>query len=147
MYLKSYSFLDVIASFGGPTGAFNLNNGIEEGGIKITMRGEKNIMTVGADGKVMHSLRADNSAEVSIRLLKTSPTNALLNTMYNLQRIDSTLWGQNVITLNHAIGDEVVATQVAFKKQPDVVYSEAGGMNEWLFDCGVSNELLMGTLV
>ena len=102
---KTYSFLDVNASFAGPTGAFGLTGGAAEEGITITMREDKNMMVIGADGSVQHSLRADKSATITIRLLKNSPTNALLSGQYNLQQSSSTIWGQNVI--NIALSDSL----------------------------------------
>lgn len=144
---KTYSFLDVSASFAGPTGAFSLTGGSAEEGITISMRDDKNNMVIGADGSVQHSLRADNSATLTIRLLKNSPTNALLSGMYNVQKSTSTLWGQNVIGINSQMGDEIVATSVAFKKQPTVVYAKDGGMNEWEFDAGEITEILAASII
>lgn len=144
---KTYSFLDVSASFAGPTGAFSLTGGSAEEGITISMRDDKNNMVIGADGSVQHSLRADNSATLTIRLLKNSPTNALLSGMYNVQKSTSTLWGQNVISINSQMGDEIVATSVAFKKQPTVVYAKDGGMNEWEFDAGEITEILAASII
>lgn len=140
-----YSFLDVNASFAGPTGAFSLTGGSAEEGITIAMREDKNLMVVGADGSVQHSLRADNSATITIRLLKNSPTNSLLSGQYNIQKSSSTLWGQNVININASIGDEIIATSVAFKKQPSVTYAKDGGMNEWEFE-GVVTEVLAASI-
>ena len=147
MASTAYSFLDVVATFAGPTGAFNLNSGAEAGGITITMTGDKNTMTIGADGSVQHSLHADNSAQISVKLLKVSTTNSLLSAMYNAQRLSSTTWGQNVINIDSAIGDDIIATSVAFKRQPTVVYDKEGAMNEWLFDVGVVTEILAATIV
>ena len=143
----TYSFLDVSASFAGPTGAFSLTGGAAEEGISIAMREDKNLMTIGAAGDVQHSLRADNSATITIRLLKNSPTNALLSSQYNLQKSSSTLWGQNVISINASIGDEIIATDVAFKKQPAVTYSKDGALNEWEFDVGSVTEILAASII
>ena len=147
MSSSSYSFLDVIATFVGPTGAFPLNSGIEAGGITITMAADKNTMVIGANGDVQHSLHADNSAQITVKLLKTSPTNALLSAMYNLQKLSAKTWGQNVININSAIGDDVIATSVAFKRQPTIVYDKEGPMNEWQFDVGTVTEILAASIV
>ena len=141
----TYSFLDVNASWAGPTGAFSLTGGAAEEGITIAMREDKNMMVVGADGSVQHSLRADNSATITIRLLKNSPTNALLSGQYNLQKSSSTLWGQNIININASIGDEIIATSVAFKKQPSITYAKDGATNEWEFE-GVVTEVLAASI-
>ena len=143
----TYSFLDVVASFSGPTGNFALTGGSAKEGITIAMAEDKNNMLIGADGSVQHSLRANNGGEITIRLLKNSTTNAVLSGMYNAQKLSSTLWGQNVITINSAIGDEIVATSVAFKKQPSVTYAEDGGINEWTFDVGSITEILAASII
>lgn len=144
---KTYSFLDVTAAIVGVGGAFSLVGGASEEGITITMRADKNELTIGADGSGMHSLRADKSANIEIHLLKNSPTNALLSAMYNIQQTSSKFWGQNVITITSSIGDAISATGVAFKKQPNVVYAEKGGMNLWVFEAVEVNELLAASIV
>ncbi len=55
--MATYSFLDVTASLTGPTGVIDLGQGSanSEEGITQTMGGNKNTMTIGADGEVMHS--------------------------------------------------------------------------------------------
>ena len=144
---KAYSFLDVTASIVGIGGAFSLANGAAEEGITITMRADKNDLTIGADGSGMHSLRADKSANIEVHLLKNSPTNALLSAMYNIQQTSSKFWGQNVIAITSSVGDVVTATGVAFKKQPNVVYAEKGGMNLWTFEAVEVYELLAASIV
>ena len=138
----TYSFLDTHVGFSGPTGSFSLKGGNAEEGITIAMRADKNDLVIGADGKGMHSLRADNSATVTIRLLKNSNINALLSGAYNAQKATSTLWGQNTINVVTSIGDTVALTGVAFKKQPTLTYAEKGGMNEWEFDAIEVTEVL-----
>ena len=63
----SYSFLDVQASIAGPGGNFPLSGdrvGIAQEGITVTATGDKNVMTIGADGAAMHSLSADQSGTI-----------------------------------------------------------------------------------
>src|SRR5690348_11425020 len=96
---NTYSFLNVQASIVGPGGSFNLGDGagVTEEGITIERQDDKDAMTIGADGIGMHSLRASKAGTVTVRLLKTSPQNAKLMAMYDLQTLSSTLHGQNVI--------------------------------------------------
>ena len=141
----AYSFLEVQAAIAGPGGTFNLGNGsgAAEEGITIEMTAEKDIMTIGADGTPMHSLSADNSGMVTVRLLKTSPVNAQLQAMYDAQKLDPSLWAQNVITISNTnSGDSVGCRSVAFKKLPNNVYAKEGGMNEWEFNAGAIDTLL-----
>jgi len=142
---RAYSFLDVQATITGPGGSFNLGNGAgaAEEGIDIEMTEDKNNMTVGADGTPMHSLHAGKSGTVTVRLLKTSPVNAQLQAMYDLQSTSSALWGNNIITINNtASGDNDGCRAVAFKKQPKNAYAKDGGTNEWQFDAGYIDQIL-----
>jgi phosphomannomutase len=137
--MAAYSFKDVTSTFVGPTGTFSLGYGSAnaEEGIDIVMSGDKNTMTVGADGEVMHSLHADKSGTVTVRLLKTSPMNQKLLATYDAQSISASLWGQNILTVsNTAVGDLHVARQCAFKKKPDMKYAKDGDIIQWTFDAG-----------
>lgn len=133
---KTYSFLDVACSIVGPGGAFSLGagSGNAEEGITFTPTGEINTMQIGADGTGQHSLSADKSGTITVRLLKTSPVNAQLAQMFAFQRESSAAHGQNTITLNDTQrGDSVSATQVAFAKAPDLAFAKVAGFSEWTF--------------
>ena len=141
----TYSFIDVQASLVGPGGSFQLGYGeaTAEEGITIATANDKNTMTVGSDGSVMHSLRADNSGQITLRYLKTAPINRTLMALYNAQKIDSRLWGKNVITVTQSVaGDIATGIQCAFKKVPDLNYATEGGIVEWVFDAGRIEEML-----
>jgi hypothetical protein len=144
--MATYSFMDVHCSIVGPGGAFSLgyDAGVAEEGITIT-RAEKNKMTIGADGAVMHSLSANKSGKITLRYLKTAPTNALLMAMYDFQSLSSALWGINALVLNNsASGDVITMTAAAFTKASDTPYQTEGGMLEWEFDVG-SIASILGT--
>lgn len=140
-----YSFLNVVATFAGPGGILNLAAGaaVAEEGITIEAATDKNVMTIGSDGKGQHSLIADDSGTVTIRLLKTSPLNAALALMYDLQSASSSVWGQNVLTIvDTARLDANVCQSVAFKKKPTITYAKEAGMMEWTFDSININSVL-----
>ncbi len=148
--MGTYSFLDVQASITGPGGSFQLGagNANAEEGITVAMSGDKNTMTIGADGKPMHSLHADKSGMITVRLLKTSPANAKLSALYDLQTISSSAHGQNVISIRNPVsGDLITAQECAFKKLPDVNYGKEAGIQEWVFDAGVIDTTLGGGLL
>lgn len=133
---QTYSFLDVAAGIVGPGGAFSLGSGAgaAEEGITISPTGEINSMQIGADGSGQHSLHADKSGTVTVRLLKTSPVNALLSALYAFQTASSSAHGQNTIAINDTQrGDVITCTQVAFAKAPDLNYQKMAGINEWIF--------------
>lgn len=141
-----YSFLDVQAAISGPGGAFPLagdESGISQEGISIEPTGDKNIMTIGADGAVMHSLRGDQSGTVTVRLLKTSTVNAALQAMYNYQTASSSRHGQNTIVIRDAVrGDVITCQKAAFAKNSSKTYAEDGGIMEWTFHAGKITGLL-----
>lgn len=143
--MATYSFLDVTASLTGTTGVIDLGQGSanSEEGITQTMGGNKNTMTIGADGEVMHSLHADKSGTITVTLLKTSPVNKKLSLAYNAQSQSSATWGNNVIVIrNTASGDISTARSCAFQKQPDFNNAKEGGTVAWVFDCGKIDQLL-----
>jgi hypothetical protein len=136
--MTTYSFLDVAAAITGPGGSINIGNdaGPSEEGITVSMLDNKNTMVIGADGSGMHSLHAGNAGTITVRLLKTSPTNKLLQAMYLFQVTSSANHGQNTITVRDtARGDFVTATGCAFRKMPDNAWAKEGNMLEWSWDC------------
>ena len=145
--MATYSFMDVQASLVGPTGvcSFGYGAAVADEGISIEMAGDKNTMLIGADGEGMHSLHADKSGTVTVRLLKTSPQNAVLQAMYDAQTITSALHGKNIITVtNPASGDITVARSCAFKRKPAIAYKKDGDIIEWAFD-SIKIDTILGT--
>ncbi|WP_313048791.1 DUF3277 family protein [Atlantibacter subterraneus] len=143
--MSTYSFIDVTASMTGPTGIIDLGYGSanSEEGITVTMAENKNTMTIGADGEVMHSLHAGKAGTITVTLLKTSPTNKKLSLAYNAQSQSSSLWGNNVFVIrNSASGDITTARSCAFQKQPDHANAKEGGTVSWVFDAGKIDQLL-----
>lgn len=143
----TYSFLNVSCTIAGPGGILNLGAGAAaaEEGIDIEPVEEKNVMTIGADGKGQHSLIASDAAKVVVRLLKTSPLNQALMIMYDLQSASSALWGQNVITVTDSGRNDLSIIQsCAFKKKPVLKYGKEAGTNDWEFD-GISANTILGS--
>lgn len=146
----AYSFLDVHAAITGPGGAFPLSGdraGIASEGITVTPTGDKNVMTIGADGHAMHSLQADQSGTVTVTLLRTCPVNRLLQNLYNYQSVSSSNWGRNTITIRDvARGDTITCQEVAFAKAPDLGFATEGGTFAWTFHAGkIERQLGSGT--
>lgn len=143
--MAAYSFLNIVAAIEGPGAAFNLGAGaaVAEEGITIAPSEDKNVMVIGADGKGQHTLIASNGGLITIRLLKTSPVNGLLQLAYDLQGATSALWGQNIITVADKARNEFTTCQAcAFKKKPEIVYDKNGPMLEWTFDSIAINSVL-----
>lgn len=135
--MNAYSFKNIVAAILGPGAAFNLGVGaaVAEEGITIAPTEDKNSMIIGADGRGQHTLIASNAGLVTLRYLKTSPTNGLLQLAYDFQSASSALWGANLITVVDTARNELHTCQAcAFKKKPEIVYDKAGPMMEWTFD-------------
>lgn len=134
--MDTYSFLNVVASLVGPGGNINLGAGagVADEGISISPNGEIDSLLMGADGSGMHTLHADKSGRIVVRLLKTSPTNALLSAMYNFQTASAAAHGQNTIVIVDKVrGDTITAQQAAFAKAPDLNYAKEADIVGWEF--------------
>lgn len=145
---STYSMLSINGSITGPGGAFSIGAGVglAKEGISVEMLEDKDAMTQGSDGAIMHSLRASNAGRIVVRVLKTGPVNAQLNALYNFQKTSPANWGQNVIQFNDTIrGDVITGTIMAFTKQPVVTYAEDAGMNEWSFQGNIDQLLGSGS--
>lgn len=145
MTTNTYSFLDVQAALVGPGGAITLGAGAgaAEEGISIEPTGEVDTMTIGADGSGMHTLHADKSGRVSVRLLKTSTTNGLLSAMYAFQTASGATHGQNTLVINDSNRGEVITCrQVAFSKAPSLQYGKESGVVEWNFSAVIVDRVL-----
>jgi len=143
----AYSFFDVAATLTGPGGIVSLGNGAgtAEEGITVEPIEDKETLTIGADGTPMHSLHAGRQGTITVRVLKTSPTNSTLQAMYDFQQLSSAFWGQNVLVITHiASGDTASARSVAFRRAPTLTYAKDGGINEWSFNAGFVDRI-MGT--
>jgi hypothetical protein len=89
----------------------------------------------------MHSLYANKSAKLTIRILKTSPLNAQLAAALAFQRLSAANYGQNTLSLvNSVSGDAVTLSQAAFARWPDLTYAKDGGVNEWVFNAIEANQ-------
>jgi len=140
----TYSFVDVQVALKAPSASFILSeNGIAEEGVRIAMTAEKGILTMGADGSGMHSMRAANNGRVTVNLLKMSPINAQMSTLYRYQRMSAANWGNIQITVNNPVtGDNITCSLGAFVKQADVGYAVEGGFLIWEFNFADVDEIL-----
>lgn len=143
--MTTYSFVDVQATLVGPGGVIPLGYGaaVAEEGISIEQEEDKDRMVVGADGTPMHTLHAGKQGTATIRLLKQSPTNALLQAMYDFQTLSSANWGINILVIsNVASGDIVSCRAVAFRRQSPLTYAKDANVNEWAFNVGMIDRVL-----
>lgn len=142
----AYDFLGNQLSITGPGGTFIIggpDTAAAEEGFSIEYVDDQNASTGGADGSVMMSKIASRRARLTVRLQKTSPVNALLNSMWRTQHANAADWGTNVITHRDiARGDSNTLTQCAFARHPGVTYAIRGNTMEWVFDVGFWDPIL-----
>lgn len=140
--MGAYSFLDVTASIVGPGLNTNVQGSQEIGsgagaakeGISTAFDEDKGTVVTGADGETMTSLHAGQTGTITIRLLKTSPVNAVLSQAYAYQRTSAANWGQNTIRVVDKVrGDVVTGTDMQIRKFPDNAWAEDGNILEWVF--------------
>jgi hypothetical protein len=135
--MSTYSFLNVKATINGPGGAFTIGGdaaGASDEGVTAEYDEDKDTLTAGADGDIMHSLHASKAGKMTVRLLKTSPVNAQLSQLYAFQTSSSANHGQNTITVaDVARGDLVSGRKMAFTKHAGVTWAKDGNFNEWVF--------------
>lgn len=142
--MSAYSFLNVTASVSGPgvTAQIGSSAGAAKEGISREFEGDKTGTTTGADGSIMQSVHASQTGTITIRLLKTSPVNAVLSQAYNFQRQSAANAGQNTIRVTDKVrGDVLTGRSMAFVKLPDNEWSEDGNILAWQFR-GILNETL-----
>lgn len=130
----TYSFLDCQAAIRDPAGSFSLGNGAgaAEEGITVSFVDDKGSMMIGADGQAMHSLHAGKGGTVTVRVLKTSPVNALLSDLYNATTQSGADYGQSTIVIRDPVrGDDITCSGCAMRKHPDIAFAKDGGLQEW----------------
>jgi Protein of unknown function (DUF3277) len=145
----TYSFENFVASIQNAGGSFSLGSdaGSAKEGMTYRFTEEKTTTTTGAGGDIMHALKASKTGEFVFRFLKTSPVNAQLSQLYNLQEGLSGLWGSNTITWQDIVrGDQGIGIVMAFIKFPDGGFSDEGPpVQEWGFRGIIAVRLGTGT--
>lgn len=142
--MSAYSFLNVQATIVGPglNAQIGSSAGSGKDGISTDFDEDKTTVTTGADGSIMTSLRASMTGKIIVRLLKTSPINAVLNQGFNFQRTTAANWGQNTIrVVDKARGDVLTGRSMSFVRHAPNAWAEEGNTLEWTFT-GIVNEVL-----
>lgn len=147
---RTYSFLNMQGTLTGPgTSGIPLGNtaNAAEEGITVEFVDDVNTMMIGAAGDGVHSLHATRAGRVTVHLLKGSPVNAALTSLYNTQRTDAALHGKNTIALKHtSSNDEYICQFCAFKKFPQNMYAKDANVINWEFD-SIQIDPALGTLI
>lgn len=143
----TYSFISIAASIKDPNGTFSIGSGagVAKEGITIAFVDDKGSLITGADGQGMHSLHASRAAVITLRLLKTSPTNALLQDLYDATTASPADYGASSIVLRDPNrGDVASCLGCGMRKFPDTVYDDAGPLMEWSWN-SARTSILLGT--
>lgn len=144
--MASYSFENTQATIVAPSAqviTIGYGAGVGEDGIVIEAVEDADVMLLGADKTVAHSLVASTAVTVKVTLLKTSPTNSTLMYLYNFQKSTTFGWGELVLTLSDPVrGDFLILTSGAFTRLPTLTYAKEAGTNEWNFNFGTCSEIL-----
>src|SRR5208282_5761454 len=116
--MTAYSFLDVQASIIGPglnatigstpgSSQVGSSAGVAKEGITVEYDDPKSTVITAADGTIMTNLHATQTGKVTIRLIKTSPINAVLSQGYAAQRSSAANWAQNTIIVTDVVSGDV----------------------------------------
>lgn len=126
MGFKEYDPKDVVANWGGAQ-----ISGYADGTfIAITPAAEANVKTVGADGEVGRARTNDNTYEVVLTLLMTSPSNTVLSIMFQTNLALP-------LIIKHINGDTLFSAPYAWIRQmPDTEFGKEIGERAWTFDTG-----------
>lgn len=144
-----YSFIDTSATWTGPGGTLSLGStsGVADEGITIEYAEEIGHMDIGADASVQHSLHANKSGKITIRVLKTSPINQQISAKIAFQRASAANYGQDTFSIaNLVTGDIITCQHVAPSKFSPITYAKDAGMNEWELNAGLIEPTLGGNI-
>lgn len=132
---SAYSFADVYMAIVGPN-IVDTVTGAGEEGITVAYDGDSAVLTMGADGSGMYSMRVAQNGTITVRLLKGSPFNKVLSDNFWYQRGSTSLVGRNKLVITNQAGQDLItATGCGYRKHPNITYAVEGGVNEWEFLC------------
>jgi len=137
--VAAYSFEDIITIVSG-----KVLSGFGQGDDVVMIEKAEDAGTgqVGADGNACFSRSADNSYNITLKMLATSADNIFLQTLYATQIAAGTFFP---ILIKDAGGLDIhQGTKVAIKKPPSNAYGRASGVYEWQLWCGAFNAFIGG---
>lgn len=106
--------------------------------LTIAMNEDAFTSVVGTDGEVSRSKTNNNTATIEIKLLQTSPTNALLSSIHNADKLTNGGSGVGaflVADLNGAT--QFSAGNAWIMKAPDASYDREATERVWTLECDV----------
>jgi len=127
--MKRYSFQDTVMVI----------NGVEITGwadgddvIDIERRSDSVTDKMGADGQMMISVGTDKSGTVKVKLMQTSPSNAMLTNIMSLQEASGSLFVPVVVKFQDTYRQDLaIGTQGYLKKPSKLTRGAGGNTQEW----------------
>lgn len=138
-----YSFLDVICIVGGVP-----ITGFAEGDDAIIIKRRNDVvnLTVGADGFGTLAKSADKSYEITLKLLDTSPGNAVLqNLLTTSDYIATVIFPLQIQNLSGL--DRCSSNAAVISKQPDLQFGAGTNTREWVILTNSADVYVGGNLV
>jgi len=130
-FVKTYDPKKVIVTFGGVP----LTGWADGTFIGVRGSAERFTKKTGADGEVARARSNDDTHEVTVTLMQSSPSNTYLSTVMNIDRL--TNMGIRPLSITDLSGSSLFFWPEAWiKKDPDVDYAKEVGDRAWAFDTG-----------
>ena len=92
-------------------------------------------LKVGADGEATRSRNNNNSGRVTLTLLATSPSNAALSSLFNLDLFTPGAVGTGPLLIKDRSGSTIVSAETAWiVKPPAMEFAREASEREWILE-------------
>ncbi len=129
--VKTYDPKKVLVTFGGmPLGGY-------ADGTFVSIKAKSDLFSkkVGADGEIVRSRSNDNTHEVTLTLMQSSPSNTYLSTIKNLDRLANL--GIRPLSITDLSGSSLFFwPQAWINKDPDADFAKEASDRAWVFETG-----------
>ncbi|WP_313378005.1 phage structural protein [Achromobacter insolitus] len=125
-------------------GAVALSGYAEDTFVTVVEIGEGISSVSGADGEVARSMSRDSRLRITVTLLQTSNSNALLTALH---QTDKSTNGQGIVpvAVTDLRGKSLHASDAAWVvKMPDAGYAAKSGTREWVIETGPAINVVGG---
>ncbi len=130
MAVKNYDFKQIAVILGG----FPIQ-GFAEDGLTVAFDEDSFMLNTGADGEQTRSRSNNESALITLRLMQTSESNAVLNNFYQADKAGGT--GKFAFLIKDLNGSELHAAEEAWvQKPPEAAFGKESATREWTIRCG-----------
>ena len=132
MAVKTYDPKQIIVTFGG-----NILSGFADGTFVVAERNEDMWTTqIGTDGEDTRSKSNNRSGLITVSLMQTSDSNAVLSALALTDEASSA--AALPLQIKDNSGNTLLIAETAWiKKMPSVEYGREAGPREWAFETGV----------